>query len=150
MALLRQLGTRLKSLCPGSGGPVVLAAVRQGGRMAEVQVEGTDIVVALSAFEKVEALHGEVRLALAELQGAEVLDDVIRAVHGLRAPGTGVPGLLAVGTYRDRGKKLFAVVHHNTPRGVRLRFQDSEFDEVIVGCRDPEAVVAQFGHPPED
>ncbi|MCL4445557.1 MAG: hypothetical protein M1134_01580 [Actinobacteria bacterium] len=112
--------------------------------MAEMQVEGAEIVVALSAFEKVEAVHGEVRLALADLQGAEVLDDVIHAVHGLRAPGTGVPGLVAVGTFREGGKKLFAVVHHNTPRGVRLRFQDGGFDEVIVGCDDPEAVVAQL------
>ena len=111
--------------------------------MAEVRVEGSEIVVGLSTFEKAEAIHGEVRLGLVSLRGAEVLDDAIRAVHGLRAPGTGVPGLVAVGTYRERGKRLFAVVHHDTPRGVRLRFEGADFDEVVVGCEDPEAVVAQ-------
>lgn len=111
--------------------------------MAEIRVDGNEIVVALSAFEKAESVHGEVRLPRASLAGADILDDAIRAVHGIRAPGTGIPGMVAVGTYRDSGRKLFAVVHHNTPRGVRLRFDDSDYDEVIVGCDDPEAVVAQ-------
>jgi hypothetical protein len=73
-----------------------------------------------------------------------VIDDPIRAVHGLRAPGTGVPGLVAVGTFRGDGKKLFAVIHHNTHRAVLLRFEGTDFDEVIVGCNDPDAFVAQL------
>jgi hypothetical protein len=112
--------------------------------VADVRVEGTEIVVALTALEKVEAVHGDVRLPLAALRGAEVLDDAIRAVHGLRAPGTGVPGMVAVGTFRASGEKLFAVVHHNTPRGVGLRFEGADFDEVIVGCDDPDAMIAQL------
>jgi hypothetical protein len=107
-------------------------------------VEGTEIVVALGAGEKVEAIHGDLRLPLAALRDAEVLDDPIRAVHGLRAPGTGVPGLVAVGTFRAAGKKLFAVVHHDTHRAVRLRFEGADFDEVIVGCDDPDAIVTQL------
>jgi len=112
--------------------------------VAEVRVAGTDIVLALTEFEKVEAIHGPIKLPLASLHGAEVLDDAIHAVHGLRAPGTGVPGMVAVGTFRYGGKKLFAVVHHNTPRGVRLRFEGADFDEVIVGCDDPESVIGQL------
>jgi hypothetical protein len=112
--------------------------------VAEVRLEGAEIVVALTAFEKVEAVHGEVRLPFTALRDAEVLDDAIHAVHGLRAPGTGVPGVVAVGTFRDGAKKLFAVVHHNTPRGVQLRFEGGDFDEVIVGCDSPEEVVAQL------
>jgi hypothetical protein len=110
--------------------------------VAEVRVEGSEIVLELSGFERVEAMHGAIRLACQSLTGVDVLDDAIGAVHGWRAPGTGVPGMVAVGTYRSGGKKLFAVVHHNTPRGVRLRFDGGEFEEVIVGCDDPESIAA--------
>jgi hypothetical protein len=112
--------------------------------LAEVHVDGSEVVVTLTAFEKIEAVHGEIRLALASLQGADVLDDAVHAVHGLRAPGTGVPGYVAVGTYRNHGRKVFAVVHHDARRGVRLRFRGLDFDEVIVGCDDPEALVARL------
>ena len=61
--------------------------------------------------------------------------------------GTGVPGSVAVGTFRKDGKKLFAVVHHGTPRGVLLTFDGADFDRVIVGCEDPEAVVALVTDP---
>ena len=70
--------------------------------------------------------------------------DAIHAVRGLRAPGTGVPGLVAVGTFRASGKKIFAIVHHDNRRGVRLRFTGADYDEVIAGCDDPEDVVARL------
>ncbi|HVM65873.1 MAG TPA: hypothetical protein VMU14_13495 [Acidimicrobiales bacterium] len=117
--------------------------------MADVRVEGDDIVVQMRPWERMEALHGDLRLPHGALQGAEVLDDAIHAVHGLRAPGTGVPGLVAVGTYRASGTKLFAVVHHDNRRGVRLRFTGADYDEVIVGCDDPEDVVARLTAAPD-
>jgi hypothetical protein len=110
--------------------------------MAHINIENSEIVVALSAFEKAEAVHGDLHLALAALQNAESIDDPMSGVHGLRSPGTGIPGTVAVGTFRKDGKKLFAVIHHGTPRGVRLSFEGADYDQVIVGCDDPEAVVA--------
>jgi hypothetical protein len=116
--------------------------------VVDVRVEGDDIVVELRPWERVESLHSDLRLPRTALQGVDVLDDAIHAVHGLRAPGTGVPGLVAVGTYRASGKKLFVVVHHDNRLGVRMRFARADYDEVIVGCDDPEDVVARLTAPP--
>ena len=44
-------------------------------------------------------------------------------------------------------KRLFAAVHRDTPRGLRIRLQGSDYDEWIVGCADPETVVAVLGLP---
>jgi hypothetical protein len=115
--------------------------------VVDVRVDSGDIVLELRPWERMEALHGDLRLPRSALQGAEVLDDAIHAVHGLRAPGTGLPGFVAVGTYRASGRKLFAVVHHDHRRGVRLRFSGADYDEVIVGCDDPEDVVARLTAP---
>jgi hypothetical protein len=40
---------------------------------------------------------------------------------------------------------LFAAVHHDTPRGLRIRLDGTPFDEWIVGCADPEAVADRLG-----
>jgi hypothetical protein len=49
---------------------------------------------------------------------------------------------VAIGTFTSRDAKIFAVVHHDTPRGVRVDLEGAQFDQMIVGCDDPEAVAA--------
>jgi hypothetical protein len=117
--------------------------------MAELQVEGNELVLHLSGVEKVEGVHGDLRAPLAAVKGVEVLDDA-HAPAGIRAGlkvGTRIPGVIEVGTVRGRTKKLFAAVHHDTPRGVRVLLDGANFDEWIVGCADPEGVVARLALP---
>jgi hypothetical protein len=96
--------------------------------------------------ERIEAVHGEVRVPLRSVRTVEVLDDAVGAVHGFRV-GTGIPGSVAIGTFTSRDAKVFAVVHHDTPRGVRVNLEGAQFDEMIVGCDDPEAVAAALRLP---
>ncbi len=109
--------------------------------MAELIVDGDELVVRMKATERLEAVHGEVRVPLGSVKTVEVLDDAERAVHGFRV-GTGIPGSVAIGTFSSRDAKIFAVVHHDTPRGVRVGLEGARFDELIVGCADPEAVAS--------
>jgi hypothetical protein len=99
------------------------------------------VVVALSAAEKIEAVHGDIRVPASAVQSIEVVDDAVHAVNAYRkSVGSAWPGLFVIGTFRADGVKAFAVVHHSTPRGVRLRLEGANFDEVLVGCDDPEGV----------
>jgi hypothetical protein len=112
--------------------------------MAELHVEGHELVLYLSALEKAEALHGDLRVPLSSVRGVEVLDDAIHAVHGLKFPGSRWPGRFAIGTFVRPGRKSFVVVHHDTPRGLRVKLEGDTHDEWILGVADPEAVVAQI------
>lgn len=114
--------------------------------MAECVVEGDELVVRLRAVEKLEAVHGEVRVPLQSVRAVEVLDDAVGEVHGFRV-GTGIPGSVAIGTFTSRDAYIFAVVHHDTPRGVRVDLEGAQFDQLIVGCDDPEAVAAAVRRP---
>ncbi|MDA8063293.1 MAG: hypothetical protein M0T80_12850 [Actinomycetota bacterium] len=117
--------------------------------MAELRVEGDELRLVLSAAEKVEGLHGSLSVPLATVRGVEVLGDAHRAA-GIRAGikvGTRVPGVVEVGRVYGASAKRFVAVHHDTPRGVRIRFAGGDFDEWIVGCADPEAVAASIGAP---
>ncbi|HXY43295.1 MAG TPA: hypothetical protein VEH29_03835 [Acidimicrobiales bacterium] len=113
--------------------------------MADVIVDGDEVVVRLRTVEKLEGVHGEIRVPLHSVTSVEVLDDAIGAVHGFRV-GTGIPGSVAIGTFTSRDAKIFAVVHHVSPRGVRVDLEGAAFDQLIVGCDDPEAVAAALRH----
>jgi hypothetical protein len=120
--------------------------------MAELRRDGDELVLTLSAIEKAESIHGDLRLPMSSVRGVEVLDDVIHAVHGLKFPGTRWPGRFAIGRIigpieTKTFGKTFAVVHHDTPRGLRVRLEGAAFDELIVGCEDPEAVMSQIALP---
>lgn len=47
--------------------------------------------------------------------------------------GTRLPGVAEIATIRGDGQKIFAVVHHDTPRGLRVLLEGSSYDEWIVG-----------------
>jgi hypothetical protein len=118
-----------------------------GQRMADLSIDGDELVLHLSAVEKLEGLHGDLRVPLSAVSGVEVLDDAHRPA-GIRAGlkiGTRIPGVIEVGIIRGRTKRLFAAVHHDTPRGLRVRLDGSSFDEWIVGCGNPEGVAGRLG-----
>lgn len=114
--------------------------------MAELHRDGGDIVVELSTLEKAEAAHGNVRIPARAIRAITVIDDALEAVPALKAPGARVPGWMAVGTFysglgHDR-RKAFVVVHHTTARAVHVTLSGADYDELIIGCADPEAVAA--------
>ena len=117
--------------------------------MAELRVEGSELVLHLSKAEKVESVHGDLRAPLSAVRGVEVLDDA-HGPAGIRAGikiGTRIPGVVEVGIIQGVTRRLFAAVHHGTPRGLRVLLEGTPYDEWIVGCADPEAVAARLGLP---
>jgi hypothetical protein len=113
--------------------------------MAELVRDGDELVVALTTAEKLEAAHGDIRVPMSSVGEVEVVDDVVHAVHGFKSVGAAWPGRFAIGTFRGNGIKTFAVAHHATARGVRVTLSGSNFDELVVGCEDPEEVARQLG-----
>jgi hypothetical protein len=115
--------------------------------VADLLREGDELVVDMRGIEKAEAVHGEVRVPVSAVTGVEVNDDVIHRVRGLKAPGSAWPGLFAMGTFyakAGKGGKMFALVHHNTPRGLVVRLENTNFDTLVIGLEDPEATKAKL------
>jgi hypothetical protein len=115
--------------------------------VAELNCEGDELVMTLSAMEKVEAVHGDIRVPMSSVRAVEVLDDVVHAVNGRKSVGAAWPGEFAIGTFHAEQTKTFAAVHHETRRGVRVRLEGTQFDELVVGCRNPEEVASRLSGP---
>ena len=113
--------------------------------MAELHVEGDQLVLHLTPAEKLEGTHGDLHAPLAAIRTIEVLDDAHGPADrvGFKI-GTRIGGIIEVATVQGLKRRMFAAVHHNTPRGIRVSFEGASFDEWIVGCADPEATASQL------
>jgi hypothetical protein len=115
--------------------------------MAELQVQGGELVLHLSGAEKAEAVHGDLRVPLSAVRGVEIVQDAHEPADRGFKVGMRLPRVAEVAIVRDDGRKIFAAVHHDTPRGVRVLLQGTSYDEWIVGCADPEATAAGLSWP---
>ncbi len=107
--------------------------------MAMLRVEDGELVVALSRWEKAGALHGDVRVALSSVDDASVSEQPFAELRGLRAPGTGLPRVIALGTWRYRGGKDFAALYRRRP-AVIIRLREAAFGRLLVSADDAAAV----------
>ncbi len=113
--------------------------------MAELLIDGDDLVLHLSTLEELASVHGDLRAPLAAVCSVEVLEDAHEpADAGFKLIGGRLPGSFEIGTFFADGQRVFAAVHRNTPRGLLITFQDAAYNAWIVGCADPQAVQFQI------
>ena len=111
--------------------------------MAELRVDGDELVLHLTAFERAEAAHGDLRVPLSAVRKVEAVEEPLGEASGIRA-GTGLPGVVLVATMYGSGGKRFFVVHHDTHRGVRVQFDGADYEAWIVGADNPESLIASL------
>jgi hypothetical protein len=99
--------------------------------MGRLVVEGEELVLDLTGLEKVEGFHGDIRIPASCVREVRSTDDPWSELRGIRAPGTGLPGVVAVGTRRGGGYKDFAAVHGKGP-AVVVELEGAAFDRLVV------------------
>ncbi len=108
--------------------------------MAELRVNGTELVVALSELEKLGAFRGDIRVPLTAVRAVRVADEPRPELRGVRAPGTGIPGIIALGARRGEGHD-FAAVYHDRP-AVVVELEGATFDRLVISVDNPDATAA--------
>jgi hypothetical protein len=101
--------------------------------MAQViQVDG-ELILHLSFREKIFALHGNPRAKVSDLISTTESDTLWtkEVLRGVRAPGTGIPYVVLLGTMRFKGGKDFTAIYKRGP--VRIyEFGAGEYKRWIV------------------
>jgi hypothetical protein len=110
--------------------------------MAKLIVDGPDLVVRLSPLEKLGALHRDVRVPLRAVRSVEAEPHPWEAVRGVRLAGTGIAGVVVLGTrYFTNGRDFVALVARRP--AVRVELSDeSPYEQLLVSVRDAESSVA--------
>ena len=109
--------------------------------MAELRTDGDQLVLHMHALEKAEGFHGDIRVPLSAVTAVRFVGDAWPELRGIRAPGTGVPEVIAVGTRRGGFGKDFAAVHGKGP-AVVVELEGAEYGRLIVTADDAAAVAA--------
>jgi hypothetical protein len=112
-------------------------------RVAEIVVRDGELVVQLSRLEKLGTLHADVRVPLSQVVWARAVEHPWSALRGMRLPGTGIPGVIMLGTKRGRFGADFAAVYKDRP-AVAVELRDAAFQRLTV---DDAATVARSLQP---
>ncbi len=92
----------------------------------------------MRAIEKAEGVHGDIRVPLSAVRAVRSVDEPWPELRGIRAPGTGIPNVIAVGTRRGSFGKDFAAVH-GKGHAVVVELDGTDFARLIVTADDAAA-----------
>jgi len=100
--------------------------------MAHIERFGSYVVLALSKREKFFSLHSSPQAKFSEIISVRKISKVWSwtVMKGMRAPGTGIPRVIALGTWRYHKGKNFMAVYGKRPAYV-ITFNLGEFKQWI-------------------
>lgn len=114
--------------------------------MPKLELTDDQLIIRLSASEKLAAFHGDLTVNGIAIRGAAVTDKKWWMTLGLRI-GTGLPGIIIAGTYLKRGERAF--VSWTRKSGLPLEItlaakmaphaRGTQFTRIIVGVDDAQA-----------
>ncbi|MGO3148257.1 MAG: hypothetical protein ACTIJ6_11335 [Leucobacter sp.] len=106
--------------------------------MARIEVHSDRVVIRLTAAEKAMSLRRrDVVLDRAAIRSAVITEDPWVWIRGIRAPGTGLPGGVAYGTWRTRNGRDFVLARRG-PEAVVIDL------DVAVGSDVNKGWVSEF------
>ena len=96
--------------------------------MAVLSIDGGELNVELSGWEKI---GSDVSVPLSAVVSVERLGNARDGIRGIRAPGTGLPGVIALGSWRKRGIVDFVAVSRNEA-GYVVELEGEHFDRLVI------------------
>ncbi len=108
-----------------------------------LKIQDGQLTYQLSLLEKFGAFHGSPTAQIENLVSVSKEEDPwsTKVLRGIRAPGTGFPFLIMLGTMRHRKGKDFCVVYKRNPVLV-LEFENENFKRwVIPANRENQAAI---------
>ncbi len=112
--------------------------------MARLDLAGGMLILHLSLLERLGGfVRGDARVPLAAVRTARASNDPWGELRGIRMPGTGLPGRIALGTRRFSGGKDFVAVYGKGP-AVVVELVGVEFSRLVVSSRGAELIAAEI------
>ena len=108
--------------------------------MAKLVKVGSELILELSIWEKLGALHNSPRISADSVEKVEFIDQLwgSSTLRGIRAPGTALPYVVLLGTLRGRGYRDF-VAMSGRGEGVVLTLKSGPFARWIFTLRQPKS-----------
>jgi hypothetical protein len=99
------------------------------------------LVLHVQGADKLWAFKSSLEIPLVHIAGVRTDPEIARGwYHGIRMPGTNVPGVITAGTFYQDGKRVFWDVHH-PEKTIVIDLHDERFNQLVVEVADPNAAV---------
>lgn len=109
--------------------------------MIELSIAEGKLKLSVMGADKLWSLKSRLEIPLVHIAGVRGDPQVAHSWwHGLRMPGTNVPGVITAGTFYQDGKRVFWDVHHpeNT---IVIDLHDERYNELVIEVADPQAAI---------
>jgi len=105
--------------------------------MVELYIADGTLHLHVRGMDALWALKSSLEIPLQHIAGIRADPSVAQGwFHGLRLPGTNVPGVITAGTFYQDGKRVFWDIH-DPNKSVVLELRDERYNELIVEVSDP-------------
>jgi hypothetical protein len=109
--------------------------------MVDLSVADGILVLHVRGADKLWALKSSLEIPLEHIAAIRADPTIAHGWwHGIRMPGTSIPGVLTAGTFYQDVKRVFWDVH-NPDNTVVIDLRDERYNELIVEVADPNAAV---------
>ncbi len=109
--------------------------------MVDLQTSEGKLMLHVRGADQLWALKSTLEIPLEHIAGVRADPEVARGWwHGVRLPGTDIPGVITAGTFYQHGQRVFWDVHHpdNT---IVIDLHDERYNGLIVEVENPAVAV---------
>jgi hypothetical protein len=104
--------------------------------VAELVVEGSDLVLHMPLRQKILGFHGDIRVPLSAVRRAKAVDNPWMTLRGRRMAGTALRGVAAVGTWIHGNREYDFCVLRRERAAVLVEVNAGRFCRFLVGVPD--------------
>jgi hypothetical protein len=109
--------------------------------VVDLEVKEGKLVLHVRGADQFWALKSTLEIPLEHIAGVRADPKAARGwFHGLKMPGTNIPGVITAGTFYQQSKRIFWDVH-DAEKTIVLDLRHDKYAELIVEVADPAAAV---------
>ena len=114
--------------------------------MTIVTVHNGDLEITIEGFDKIWALKSHLTVPLEHILSVTYDPEIARGwSHGLRLPGTNIPGVLTAGSYYQHKEWAFWDVH-DPEKTIVITLKDERYQKLVVEVADPHQTVIEISN----
>ena len=109
--------------------------------MIDLSIAEGKLTLHVRGADKLWAFKSTLEIPLVHIAGVRADAEIARGwYHGIKAPGTNVPGVITAGTFYQDGKRIFWDVHH-PEKTIVISLHDERYSQLVVEVDDPEGAI---------
>lgn len=109
--------------------------------MVDVSIAEGKLTLHVRGADKLWAFKSSLEIPLVHIARVRADAEAARGwYHGIKMPGTNMPGVITAGTFYQHGKRVFWDVHH-PEKTIVIDLDDERYQQLVVEVEDPEGAV---------